>query len=170
MLEAIYKRYSCRNFKSQEVEKEKIDEIIKAGLYAPSGKNGQSSIVITIRDKKIRDKYVKINAEILGRDMDTFYNAPVILVILAKKGPFEVYDGSATLENMLLEATDQGLATCWIFRAKEAFLLDETKELFKSLDINLDEYEGISNIALGYPSEEKDDFEKKIKDNRFYYL
>ena len=28
-------------------------------------------------------------------------------------------DGAATIENMLFEATNQGLASCWIHRTKE---------------------------------------------------
>ena len=49
MFEIIKTRRSTRSFKEIEVEKEKIDKIIEAARYAPSGGNNQSSHFIVIQ-------------------------------------------------------------------------------------------------------------------------
>ena len=40
-LKVLESRRSCRNFKSEPVENEKLEEIIKAGTYAPTGMGKQ---------------------------------------------------------------------------------------------------------------------------------
>lgn len=88
----------------------------------------------------------------MSADIDPFYGAPVILIVLSKKDlPPSVYDGSCTMENMMLMANDLGLGSVWIHRAKEEFETDWGKNLLKSLGIN-EEYEGIGHLAIGYPA------------------
>ena len=125
MLDAIKNRRACRSFSNREVEDEKIQEIINAGLLAPSGMNRQTPVIIAIKDKKVRDELAKLNAELMGRDIDPFYGAPVILLVIAHKEGLSIHDGAAVIENMLLEATNQGHASCWIHRAKEELESDE---------------------------------------------
>ena len=103
MLEVIKNRRACRAYKDQEVEIEKINEIINAGLLAPSGMNRQTPVIIAITDKKTRDELSKLNGSIMGRDGDPFYGAPVILLVIAHKEGLSVHDGAASIENMLLE-------------------------------------------------------------------
>lgn len=132
MLEVIKARRACRSFSNREVEDNKIKEIVEAGLLAPSGMNRQTPVIIVIKDKKTRDELMKLNAQILNRDMDTFYGAPVIMLVAAHKDGLSIYDGAATIENMLLEATNQGLASCWIHRAKEELELEEGERFYLS--------------------------------------
>ena len=54
------------------------------------------------------------------------------------------------IENMMIEATNQGLGSCWIHRAREELESPEGKEILSSLNLNLDEYEGVGHVALGY--------------------
>ena len=151
----IVERRSIKKYKSDMVPTELIDEVLKAGTYAPSGMNRQSPIIIAITNKEVRDKLSKLNAKIMGVDTDPFYGAPVVIVVLADKTvPTYIYDGSLVMENMMLAATSIGLGSCWIHRAKEEFETEEGKRLLASLGIS-DQYEGIGNCILGYPAEEK---------------
>ena len=101
----ILERRSIRKYKDKEVSEELIDEVLKAGIYAPTGMNRQSPIIIAITNKEIRDKLSKINAKIMGVDTDPFYGAPVVIVVLANKNmPTYIYDGSLVMENMMLAA------------------------------------------------------------------
>lgn len=170
MLTAIEKRRSCRNLDNERiVEEEKINEIVNAGLYAANGRGQQNGIVIVIQDKKVRDALSNLNKSVGNFPMDPFYGAPVILLVASKKSPTAIYDGAAMIENMLIEATNQGLATCWIHRAKEELESKEGQELFSSLGIDLSDYEGIGHIALGYAK--NDNYPPKIiKDNRVFYI
>ena len=150
--ENILNRRSIRKFKNEAVDQSLIDQIIEAGLYAPSDRGSQSSIIIQIKDEKVKEELKKLNASIMSADIDPFYGAPVILIVLSKKDwPPRVYDGSCTMENMMLMANDLGLGSVWIHRAKEEFETDWGKNLLKSLGIN-EEYEGIGHLAIGYPA------------------
>ena len=58
MLQELLNRRCCRSFDSNKpVEEEKINEIIKAGLHAPSGMNKQDGIIVAITNKEFRDKF-----------------------------------------------------------------------------------------------------------------
>ena len=150
VLEKIKTRRSVRRFKSDMPDKATVDRIIEAGIYAASGRNRQSAIIVAVTDKQTREKLVKINAEIMGADTDPFYNAPVILIVLADKNvPTHVYDGSLVMGNLMLAAHAEGIGSCWIHRAKETFEAKEWKEWLASLGVE-GEYEGIGHCALGY--------------------
>ena len=168
MLDVIKNRRACRSFSSREVELEKINEIIQAGLLAPSGMNRQTPVIIAIKDKKTRDELAKINGSIMGRDGDPFYGSPVILLVIASKEGLSLHDGGACIENMLLEATNQGLASCWIHRAEEEIKLKECKELLSFTGLNYDDYIGIGHVIIGYPNEGYKPTPKVIKDNRVF--
>ena len=121
-IEKLKSRRSVRSFKSEMPPKEVIDEIISAGLYAPSGMNRQPVIIVAVTNKEMRDRLSRMNAEIMGKDVDPFYNAPVVLIVLADKAaPTYLYDGTLVMENLMLAAHDEGLGSCWIHRAKEEF-------------------------------------------------
>ena len=168
-LENIYTRTSCKKYKSDKVDEALIDEVIKAGVSSATGKNAQSPIIIKITNKKVRDELANLNASIMGRNgIDPFYNAPVVLVVLAKKDVFtHVYDGSIVMANMMLAAHALGLGSCWIHRAKEEFETEYGKKLLKDLGIN-EEYEGIGNLVLGY--EEVKSNPKPRKENWVYEI
>ena len=151
-MQAMLTRRSVKKYKPDLVSKELLDQIMEAGTYAPTGRNAQSPIILAVTNKEIRDRLSYLNA---GKDpfkrADPFYNAPVVLVVLADKSvPTHVYDGSLVMENMLLAAHSLGLGACWIHRAKETFEMEEGKRLLKDLGIE-GEYEGIGNCIVGYP-------------------
>ena len=171
MLDVIAKRRSCRSYSDTPVEEYKIKEIVNAGLNAPSGMNRQTPVILAISNKEIRDKLSKINCSIMNRgEMDPFYNAPVILLVMANKNGLSVHDGAASIENMLLEATHQGLACCWIHRAEEELKNEEFRSLFSFLEINFDDYIGIGHVIVGYPSKDATVRDKVINDNRAFYI
>lgn len=169
LIKKMQSRKSIRSFKPDMIPKEIIEQIITAGLYAPSGLNKQSPIIIAITNKEERDKLAKINGQIMGTDKDPFYGAPVVLAVLADKSvPTYIYDGSLLMENLMLAAYDLGIGSCWIHRAKEEFASPEGKEILKKLGIEGD-YEGIGHCILGYPAGEYPQPSPR-KENRVYYI
>ena len=98
-----------------------------------------------------------------------FYNAPVVLVVLADKSkPTYICDGSLVMGNLLNAAHACGISSCWIHRAKEEFESEEGREILRSLGIDGD-YEGIGHCILGYA-----DCEQPVpsprKDNYIYWI
>ncbi|SHH25567.1 Nitroreductase [Caloranaerobacter azorensis DSM 13643] len=104
-LDFIYKRHSVRKFKDIDVPIEDIKEIIKAGTYAPSGKNLQNWHFVVVKNKEKIEEMARIverkNMELANyaKDEDTkksftkylkyhtvFRNAPVVILVYA--GPY----------------------------------------------------------------------------------
>ena len=149
-LTTLKTRRSCRAYKPEHVEEEKLNAIIEAGTYAATGMGKQSPIILVIKDQAIRDQLTKLNAAAMGMDIDPFYGAPELLVVLANKAmPTYIYDGSLVMGNMMNAAADLGVASCWVHRAKEEFESEEGKAILNKLGIEGD-YEGIGNPILGY--------------------
>lgn len=143
-------RRSIRKFKSDMVPKETIEKIIEAGTYAATGMNRQSPVMIAVTNKELRDRLSALNAKIMGTDTDPFYNAPVVIIVLANKAmPTYIYDGSLVMGNLMNAAHAYGISSCWIHRAKEEFETEEGRKLLESLGIEGD-YEGIGHCILGY--------------------
>ena len=166
----ILTRRSCKKYKPDTVSDEDIKTIVEAGLAAPTGRNRQASIMLVIKDKDTRDALSRANARVLGAEVDPFYGAPVVIVVLAKKDVNTyLYDGSVTAENILLAAHALGLGACWIHRAREVFETEEYKALLKSLGIT-DEYEGIANCTVGYPDWDELPTPLKRNDGRVFYI
>ena len=148
-------RRSIRKYKPDRIPEDVLNRIIEAGTYAATGMGKQSPIIIAVTNKEIRDKFSKMNAEIMGVDSDPFYGAPVVLIVLADKArPTYVYDGSLVMGNLMLAAHAEGIGSCWIHRAKEEFESAEGKAFLKSLGIEGD-YEGIGHCVLGYTDGEE---------------
>lgn len=149
-LTVLKTRRSCRAYKPDPVEDEKLNAIIEAGTYAATGMGKQSPIILIVKDKELRDKLMKMNAAIMGMEIDPFYGAPELLIVLADKAmPTYIYDGSLVMGNMMNAAADLGVASCWIHRAKEEFESEEGRAILKDLGIEGD-YEGIGHLILGY--------------------
>ena len=149
-LTTLKTRRRCRAYKPELIEEEKLNAILEAGTYAATGMGKQSPIILAITSKELRDKLSKMNAAVLGTDMDPFYGAPEVLVVLGNKAvPTYVYDGSLVMGNMMNAAADLGVASCWVHRAKEEFESEEGKAILKELGIEGD-YEGIGHLILGY--------------------
>ena len=149
-LTTLKTRRSCRAYKAEHVEEEKLNAIVEAGTYAPTGLGKQSPIILVIKDQEVRSMLAKLNAAAMGMEIDPFYGAPELIVVLANKDiPTYIYDGSLVMGNMLYAAADLGVASCWVHRTKEEFESEEGKEILKKLGIE-GNYEGVGNLILGY--------------------
>lgn len=116
----MIERRSIHSFKPDAmVSKEDMDAIIEAGTYAATGMGMQSPIIIAVTNKETRDQLSKMNATIMRRDMDPFYGAPVVLIVLADKNrPTHIYDGSLVMGNLMNAAASLGIGSCWIHPCK----------------------------------------------------
>ena len=151
-ISSMVSRRSCRKFSDQMPSSADIDAVVEAGLYAASGMGRQSTIILKVTNKELRDRISRMNAAIMGKgeDFDPFYGAPAMLVVLANREvPTHVYDGALTMGNLMVAAESLGLASIWIHRAKEEFDSEEGKAILAELGVEGD-YEGIGHCALGY--------------------
>lgn len=153
VMKALVTRRSVRKYKQDKVPREVLDQIMEAGMYAPSAKNRQPWLILCVTNEALIDRMARLNAEVMGvnkDESDPFYGAPAVLVVLAKKDvPTRVYDGSLMMGNLMNAAHAMGLGSCWINRAYEVFESDAGKEILKELGVT-EEYEGVGNCVLGY--------------------
>lgn len=149
-LNTLLTRRSIRKFKPEMVDESILDEIMKAGTFAPTGMGKQSPIIICIKDPELLDEIRKENAKIMNRvGVDPFYGAPVIIMVIALNVPTAVYDGSCVIDNIMNAAWSLGVGSCWIHRAKEEMESPFGKKLLEKLNLEGD-YIGIGHVALGY--------------------
>lgn len=142
------KRYSVRKFTAQEVEKEKLEYVLKAGQLAPTATNAQPWRILVIKDRQARAKL---------RECTTYhFNAPVSLLVCARKDEAwnRPYDGknsgdidcSIVTTQMMLAAADIGLGTTWVMhfdpvRMREAFNIPASLE-------------PVALLPMGYPADD----------------
>ena len=55
-LKILETRRSCRKFKPDMISEEDLNAVIRAGTFAPTGKNLQSPIIIAVTNKELRNK------------------------------------------------------------------------------------------------------------------
>lgn len=168
VIQSICTRRSVKKYQSRSVPKELIEEVLRAGTFAPTGRNLQSPIILAVTNRELRDRLSALNAKVMNAPagFDPFYGAPVVLVVLAdKSASTHVYDGSLVMGNLMLAAHALGLGSCWIHRAKEVFESAEGREILSTLGIQGD-YEGIGNCILGYT----DGTEPPLKPRKEHYV
>lgn len=151
-IELAKARYSCRKYDSRPVEQEKLDLILEAGRVAPSAVNFQPWHFYVIREKEDLERFYP------AYHREWFRTAPCVIVICADhslswkrkedgKDHADV-DVAITTDHMTLQATELGLATCWICN----FYVDKAREILK-----LPEHlEPVVILPLGYPLDEVD--------------
>ena len=146
----LIERRSCRNYKKEQIKDEELNEILLAGEYAPTGMGLQSPKMIVLQNKETIERLSKLNAKIMGRDIDPFYGAPTVIIVLADKTKMTyIEDGSLVLGNLMNAAHSLKIGSCWINRAREEFETEEGKKLLKEWNIP-DNYVGIGHCILGY--------------------
>ena len=164
-------RRSVRSYTNEVPPVEVIEEICKAGTYAPTGMNRQAPIIIAVTNREVRDKMSQLNAAVFGMDSDPFYGAPVVLVVLADTTAAMTWkeDGSLVMGNLLNAAHAKGLGSCWIHRAKEVFETEEGKAILRDLGIDDTKYVGIGNCILGYTAGDYPEARPR-KENYVYWI
>ena len=147
MLNLIKTRRSIRQFISQKIEDEKLNQIIEAGTWAPSGLNNQPWKIAIIKDPHTRNSLAP-----LTRYSPIIEGAPVLIVVFLDKD--ESYDRTkdiqaigACIQNMLLAIHVLGLGGVWLGE-----ILKNKDKVSKVLDAP-DNLELMAVVALGYPAE-----------------
>ncbi len=167
VVKALVERKSCKSYQDGHISKEIIEQIVQAGLNAPSGRNCQTARFAVVTDEKTVGLLSKMNAAVLGMENDPFYGARDVIIVLCKKEGTYIYDGSLAMGNLLNAAWALGVGACWIHRAKEVFDSGEGKALLKKWGMEED-LEGIGFCVLGKPDREKPKTE--IKQGRVFCI
>ena len=155
--ELIRNRYSVRAYKPKPVEEEKLNIILEAARLAPTATNNQPFQLIVIHTKGREEELSKIYRK------DWFVQAPIILCAVGvpsrgwvrsqDKRRYLDVDVAIVMDHVILEATNQGLGTCWI----AAFNAQAARELLHLPD----EVEPLIFTPLGYAADQPKEKERK---------
>ncbi|MFW6016538.1 MAG: nitroreductase family protein [bacterium] len=150
-MDAVLNRRSIRKYQDREVAEEDIDDLLKAGMSAPSAGNEQPWHFIVIKDKEILAKIPEIHEY-----ADMAEEAPVAILVCGdlneqKHGGFWDQDCAAATQNILLTIQDKGLGGVWCGIHPNKKRINEFKELFELPEDVIP----FSLIPLGYPAERK---------------
>lgn len=150
VIRSLKERRSVRAYREEQVREEELRQILEAATYAPSGMGKQSAVMVVIQDKETIAKLSKLNAAVMGAEIDPFYGAPTVVVVLADRSSFTwKEDGCLVMGNLMNAAYAVGVDSCWIHRAKEVFEGEEGQALLKQWGIEGD-YVGVGHCILGY--------------------
>ena len=180
-MDIIKGRRSIRKFTSEPVPKEKLEYCMDAALWAPSAQNLQPWLFVVLRkdedikflidtlgttafsERKKLERRFKNNPEIIEETME-FERAMggshcIVLAFLRKKYaedlmPSCIESVAAAMQNFVLAAYEQGMATCWV----EAVRRGE-----KELAARFAPESGglVGRIIVGYPNMEPRPIKRK---------
>jgi len=145
VFEAIRKRHSVRSYLPDEVSSEKMEKILEAARLAPSAGNIQPWHFIVVSSQQKRKKLSK------GRYAKFLAESPIVLVGCGNKKAspnWHTVDTAIAMQNIVLTATSEGLATCWIGSFNE----NQVKELLSIPE----RFRVIALLAVGYRREKLD--------------
>lgn len=151
MLNLLKTRRSVRKYTARPVEEEKLDAILEAGTFAPTGMNRQTPVIIAVRSAEDRKAVQSLNCQARGGSGDPYYGAPAILLVLADASTSNTWveDGACVLNTMMQAAHSLGVSSCWIHGEREMFRLPDGKALLRKWGLP-DTLEGVGSLAIGY--------------------
>lgn len=185
LMDIIKSRHSIRKYTDIQISRKDLELILEAGNYAPNAGGGQRSMLVGIRNKELTTKIGIMNLEKFDRSKlagsyvskeqpstiddptirNGFYGAPSVVVIFGQNNfMFRVADAFCCAENMVLQATELGIASCIISRGEETFVSPEGQKLLKEWEIP-ENYSAICFVILGYIDGEQP-HTKPRKENR----
>ena len=172
MLKMLKTRRTIRKFTEQKVEREKLEKIAEAGLYAPNAGGGQGAKIIMIEDFDLIRKIGIYNANCENRNwngrkvnddqpsiiddltiVNGFYDCQALAIVCIPKERYNMVNGIGTgftcLENMVMEAYSLGVDSCIVGRAEATFKIPEMQDMYQSWSVD-ESYQPLMFLCMGY--------------------
>ena len=171
VLQAIHDRRSIRAYQKEQITQEALDEIIAAGLAAPSARNTQPWHFTAVQDAALTDRVNRamqkgaekvLPPDSLGQITDpsynVFYHAPTVFFVSCpplEEMHYAQTDVGMAIQNMALAAHALGLGSVILGMPRFAFLGDEAEALRRALCFP-EGYDFCLALAVGTPAMTKE--------------
>lgn len=174
LMTTILHRRAIRRFADRQIEEEALEQILQAGLYAPSAGGRQGPIMAVCQDKQVNERLGRIKranarprmataTSYVSREQpsiaddpnikNAFYDAPTVITLFGPRNfLFAAEDCAVAAENMMLAADSLGVGSCYIGQGWTAFADPYGQEILKQWGIRTDYY-AVMQLLLGYPRE-----------------
>lgn len=154
-IRTIMTRRSIRKFSDFPVGKDIIQQILKAGYYAPSGNNMQTWR-FTVITKASEISRLKEAAGIAAKANNVYFfgwENPQVLILVSndQRNPNGCQDASCAAENIMLAAWSLGVGAVWLNPLRTLRDKEPVKQVLDSYGIP-ETHIVWSTIALGYPA------------------
>lgn len=165
MLKELWNRQSIRKYTNQPVEKEKLEELLRAAMNAPTARNTQSWRFMVVTNREALNSMTELQP--YTNMMKTAYCAIIVMGDRNASQPDEYLyvDAAAAIENMLIEAVHQGLGTCWCAIGPRQERIDLFREYYHIKDHLIP----IAAVAVGYGDEVKEKQDRYDPDKVTWY-
>lgn len=154
MLDLLYKRRSIRRFKEIPVEQDKVEQLVKGALLAPSSRSLDAQSFVIVDNKELLEKLS------ISRNHGSSFlkHAPLAIVFVGESSLSDVWVEdtviAATFTQLLVESL--GLASCWVqIRNRIHDEKTSSDEYVKRILSIPQELQVECIIGLGYPEERK---------------
>jgi len=149
----LQKRRSIRKYTNSPIEKEKIDQLVRAALLSPTSRNLRPWEFIFVEDREMLEKLAKAKP-----GAEPLKGAALGIVVCADPQKCDVWVEDASIATIILQlqAQDLGLGSCWIqirerYHQKGISAGEYVKEL-----LGIPEHLQVESIvSLGYPAESR---------------
>lgn len=156
LMDIIKARHSIRKYTNQQINRKDLEKILEAGNYAPNAGGGQRSMMVAIHNKDIATHIGRMNMEKFDRThlagnyvskeqpstidditiKNGFYDAPTVICVFCQENfLFKTADAFCIMENMILQATELGIASCIISRGHETFHSEEGRRFMREWQV-----------------------------------
>ena len=182
VIKNIFERRSVRKYKSEQVDREILEQILAAGYASPNAGNRQQLRVVVSQDVEINDhvgkahnillhKFNRFGAGVTLEASDfadpalvsAFHNAPTVLMLFGPKNfYFTDADGYIFAENICLAARSLGVGSCIVGEVLNAFSDEYGKALIEKWGIP-DTHRSVVFVTLGYSAED----DKTVSKNKY---
>ena len=174
VMNTILHRRSIRRFAPKQIEEAALQQILQAGLYAPSAGGRQGVIFAVCQDKEVNERLGKIKransqprmataTSFVSREQpsiaddpkltNAFYDVPTVITMFAPKNfLFSVDDCAVAAENTILAADTLGIGSCYIGQGWTAFDDPYGQEILRQWNVPTDRY-AVMQLLLGYHRE-----------------
>ena len=170
LMEIIKSRHSIRKYTDRQISRSDLEIILEAGNYAPNAGGGQRSMMVAVHNRELVTHIGRLNLVRFDRtnlagsyvskeqpstidDPDIkngFYDAPTVICVFCQDNfLFKTADAFCMMENMILQATELGIASCIISRGAETFDSEEGQSLMREWGV-LEGYACQGFVILGY--------------------
>lgn len=152
LMDIIKSRHSIRKYTDRQISRSDLETILEAGNYAPNAGGGQRSMMVAVHNRELATHIGRLNLARFDRTnlagsyvskeqpstiddpsiKNGFYDAPTVICVFCQDNfLFKTADAFCMMENMILQATELGIASCIISRGAETFDSEEGQSLMR---------------------------------------
>ena len=170
LMNLIQQRHSIRKYTDEQIQREDLEKILEAGNYAPNAGGGQRSMLVALHNKQLCTKVGRMNLAKFDRThlagnyvskeqpstiddptiQNGFYGAPCVVCVFSQDNfLFKTADAFCMIENMVLQATELGIASCIVSRGRETFDNEAGRQMMREWNVP-EGYACQGFVILGY--------------------